>query len=249
MQAREAASISNESGLKRAIHHSGAVRPVHELKNQGIRSIRVLSESQLADLMRVAVNRALRDQLDGLELPAPVIQALRERTEEEYGRLLEEGLENQNRPRPEGWKDFLEHEETAVRSLVSDEPGPAPQFQISPSSEEFREFEDRMVSSLSKLLEKERRGDLEQVSASQGEKIDVLEKRISKLVRALEATDRVLHHIQSTGGAAPDAAPASDGLGSGLDPDGPLFEKKSQLLTALFQANRQLHTLADESSD
>ncbi len=127
----------------------------------------------------------------------------------------------------------------ALRRLIKEKDQEPVQVDIAPLSDEFRSFENRMVQSISALLEKDWRNELREVKNSHREQLGVLEQRISSLVRALETTDRVLSRIQSTplGFAAP-SLPGGEATEAG-----PLNEKKSQLLRALLQANLELRQL------
>jgi paraquat-inducible protein B len=102
------------------------------------------------------------------------------------------------------------------------------------------------VAELGNLIEKDWRADLRQMEDSNQRQISLLEQRISKLVRALESTDQVLAQIQQRQQHSNELTPTGDKTASsrsGLDPNGPLYRKKSQLLQALFQANLKLREL------
>lgn len=218
-------------GLQQAVTETGDLRPVRDLEQTGIERVRVVSQSQLADLMSVAVNRALRQELDHIDLSPADLERLRRRTEQEYSRLLHEGLE-------------IPQAEPPVADPKADLP------REKPISEELASFESRMVNNLSQLLEKDWRAGLLEVQQNHRQQMGLLEKRISKLVDALESTDRALEHLQSESDQ-PEAASAGmrsgGSRGQGLDPAGPLFQKKSELLSALFEANKQLRVLESEA--
>ena len=229
--------------LKPAMAEAGSLHEVSDLERNGIRKVCVLSTSRLQELMRVAVNRALRSSLDELQLPSEALQKVSLRAEVEYERLVKAGLESPGPPpaprdAPSGLREFLNREEENLRGLAHGIPDASNMsYDISPKSDEFRAFEDRMVQNLSTLLEKDWRSELDRVQSSHRKQLSLLERRISKLVRALESTDRVLAHVQTGRG---DAAAGGDGE---LEPVSPLTEKKSQLLAALFQTNLELREL------
>ena len=131
--------------------------------------------------------------------------------------------------------------EALVESGSVPEPLPDPgrvEVDMSPISDEFKAFEDRMLHNISSLLDNDWRSELREVENSHRSQLELLERRISKLVHALESTDRILA-TQSRRAPAGDAPPGEE-----LEPVSPLTKKKAQLLQALFQANLQLRELA-----
>ena len=101
---------------------------------------------------------------------------------------------------------------------------------------------ERMAKSVSSLIEKDWKSDLEKVQQSQQSKLEMLERRISKLVEALDSTDRVLNTLQQERGTSVRDI-SVNGNAPGLDPSNPLYERKSELLAALFEANMELRQL------
>lgn len=221
--------------LQKLLEDAGSVRPLGELRERGIKRIRVLSESQLTQAMRIAFNRALRHQLGSLDLPAAVLERLREAAEWEYRSLLADGLEHVT-------PDF-------PTTLVTPPPTPSapsadlprvPPPNLDPGSPEFHKIEERMAHNLTELVRKDWRTELAAATRHQQDHLEALEQRIGKLVQALESTDRVLHRIQQV--RPTESAPLGANANA-LDPASPLFERKSELLTALFQANMELREL------
>ena len=234
--------------LRRILTETGSVQRVQELEKHGIQQVRVMSASRLQDLVRVAVNRVLRSSLDGLDLDDATRETLTKRASEEFETLMREGIVPEPAPAAAdsrlGLGEVLDQEERAMRGLVQGATGEAEApVSISPLSDEFRAFEERMVGSISELLDKDWRSELHKVQDSHRHQMELLEQRISKLVHALESTDRVLAHVQQGRTAA-----AEDGVEYTPEDLSPLTEKKSQLLQALFQANIQLRQLHDEDT-
>lgn len=246
---------TDETALKGAFQESGDVRPIDDLQQQGIQSVRVLSQSQLGEVLRVAVNRAVRRQLGDLDLPVPVLERLRDATEMEYARLLAEGLEHPApgpgaAPPPDSSPRLLS--QAPQRSPMPPAQPPAPAAPVAESAtqpgqtQDLDGMEQRMAQNISQLLQKDWRTDLAQVQESQQSQLQLLEQRIAKLVGALESTDRLVTKIQKTRPAT-DTAHAVGGDGGGPDENSPLFERKSELLSALFQANMELRELQGRS--
>ncbi|MEM7166234.1 MAG: hypothetical protein AAF581_12260 [Planctomycetota bacterium] len=238
--------ITENAALGGAFEESGDVRPIDDLQQQGIQRVRVLSQSQLGEVLRVAVNRAVRRQLGDLDLPVPVLERLRDATELEYARLLVEGLEHPvesaTPPPPPPPRRVAPPPPPAAPTA----PAPAaPQAEVAPPqppAQDLEGLEERMAQNISNLLQKDWRSDLQQVQESQHSQLQLLEQRIAKLVGALESTDRLVSQIQESRPA--DAAPGTpDSDGAGPDPESPLYERKSELLSALFQANMELREL------
>ncbi|MFQ5653406.1 MAG: hypothetical protein ACE5GW_01580 [Planctomycetota bacterium] len=232
-----------------AISAASSTHKVGDLARHGIRKVRLLSESHLRDALRVAVNRAILSLLDDLQLPEDALRRLRERAESEFRALVEEGLEASDRD-PQG---------AGSATLASTPRHPAPHAAggglPGPDGagvpEEFRTFEQRMLRDLTSLIERDWKSDLQSVRDSQGKKLDMIERRISKLVLAIESTDRLLAHMQHGrrtaregygAGISPSIPPHLDPAAP-LDVESPLHEKKQELLQALFQANLKLKEL------
>ena len=214
-----------EHQFRRELEEGASLCDVRDLEDRGVQKIRVLSETRLHDLMRVAVNRVLRTSLEELDLPPAAVNELRTRSEREFQALLTEGLASESPPAP---------------AL------PRVEGKITASPDEFRALEDRMTRDLTTLLDKDWRSELKQVEDSNREQLQLLERRISKLVRALESTDRLIVHIQH-GRQTASVVPAETTTPSGAK--SPLSEKKSQLLQALFQANLKLRELEESEAE
>ncbi len=228
---------------------AGSLHNVGELEDKGIRKVTVLSATRLQELLRVSVNRTLRSQLEDLDLSDEVREQISSRAEAEYGRLVKEGLEapEEGTPAPaptneQSVLDFLNREERNLRSLTEDTvaeptlPTPAPAAPPVIDSAALEAFEARMVQNITKLIEGERQAPVAPpVAAPHAEQLGALEDRISKLLKALETADRVIATTRPRRGGAPTGKV-----------QGPLNEKKGQLLSALFQANLQMQHLKDE---
>lgn len=236
--------------LQRILTETGSVQRVQELEKHGIQQVRLMSASRMQDLVRVAVNRVLRSSLDDIEIDDRTRDELLRRATEEFEVLVREGIVPEPSPEPApgpegvGLREVLDKEERTMRGLVQGQPQDGEvSLNISPLSDEFRAFEERMVGSISELLDKDWRTELTKVQDSQRHQLELLEQRISKLVRALESTDRVLAHVQRGRTTA-----GEDGVEYTPEDVSPLTEKKSQLLQALFQANLQLRSLHDDDT-
>ncbi len=229
--------------LETELGNAATTHGVAELESKGIRRVRVLNRERLEGAARVAINRTLRTQLSGLDLPDEVRSAIEQRALAEFTQLISDGLapESNASTRPEDLHTLMAQEQRRVHDLV----GGAPTTPLKPSerSDEVVAMESRMARDLGDLLENDWKKELAQVETNHRNQLGILEQRISKLVRALESTDRVLEHMKvqtpSNVNNVDESSPAA------LDPQSPLFEKKSQLLSALFQANLELKELED----
>ncbi|MFN0057288.1 MAG: hypothetical protein ACKVX7_02430 [Planctomycetota bacterium] len=244
-------SVKTSTTLRAQLVAGTTTHAVDDLATNGIRKVRVLSESQLSSTLRLAVNRVLRDQLQGLGLTAEQVRILSDRSEKELHELLAAGLTSQNAEEtttarvgahPSTIESILADEQLALQKLLH---GETLSSSITKNtSEDLMTLEKRIAQDLGSLIDKDWRNELRQIEDSNKRQILLLEQRISKLVRALESTDRVLAHLQQQPGSQ--VGPGQFAAGAALDSDNPLYQKKSQLLQALFQANLKLRELDKE---
>ncbi len=209
---------------------SGELHTPAELAASGIRKLRVVTERQLEELARAAVDRVLKGRLDGLGISDPAVRALQARCQEEFRGAALAG--------PPAMPPPLPH----ATSARQESPAAAA---IAP------EGEARLANQVSNLLSENWRSELKAVESSQREHLLLLEERIAKLVRALESTDQVLSQlkISASGKAAAETEPAFETAGNGMPRAlSPLYEQKTRLLDAIFQANVELRRLKDDRS-
>ncbi|MGE3165312.1 MAG: hypothetical protein AB7O52_10445 [Planctomycetota bacterium] len=228
--------------FEQALDRTGRLSPVADLQQTGIDRVRVVSRSQLAELTRVAVNRAIRALVSELDLPADAMASIHQRAEVEYGLLVAEGLEVPQRD----WRETLATEGTLLDTLANEGSAPA----VPEAGTDVNALEARVVRNLTEIIEKDWQASLREVQQGHQRQIDLLEARIAKLVNALESTDRMLqqlHQQPPSFAHAPGNRRAGAGR-HGLDPENPLFEKKSQLLAALFAANKELRQIESSVS-
>ncbi len=222
--------VSDGETLRRGLNEAATLHPISELRSRGIESIRLLNETRLHELVREAVKSALRDSIGELALPDSLLEALEERSQEEARRLIQaEGAA------PHRTRETAPGASARPQGSVDLSAPPAP----------------RMIRDLTALIETDWQSELAQVKESQRQQLELLERRISKLVKALDATDQALAQLKHQHGAVvaegATGFAVNDGTVAGVNPTRPLYEKKSQLLEALFEANLKLREL--ESSD
>lgn len=237
-----------ETQLRAVVGQSGSLQPVDGLRRRGVQQIRVLSQSQLARTIQVAINRTLRKELDGIDIAVPALRTIEERAYREFERLVEAGVESEPPVHaPEAGFDpglLREAMSRGQRPLASEGMATAEPATLRATEFDLESLERRMSQQISTLLANDLRKELAAVESSQRQQVELLESRIAKLARALESTDEILARFQDLGPSA--VTPIGAGLAApaaGLDPTSPLFEHKSQLLDALFQANLALREL------
>ncbi len=242
------APASPPEPLRAVVARSGSLHTVDDLKSKGLARVRVLSQSQLQDSIDLAIHRTLSERLAGIELAESALRGIEERVRAQFATLLERGLVTDARPTEEAPRSApvpvpsaLKDEARRLEELVTGGAGAPLTADPRALPEELDILEKRMASSLSRLLGQDLRKELAGVEDSARRQVELLEQRIAKLARALESTDRVLGHLQrAREGTRPVAAAPLAGDSLGLDPESPLYERKSQLLEALFQANLEL---------
>lgn len=174
-----------------AVLRTGQLSPVSELERTGIEKVRLVSRSQLAELTRLAVNRAIRALISEIDLSPEALASVQQRAELEYSLLVEAGLE----PSTGDLRQTLEAEDSLLDALAhgssraDDRPADAPG--------DVAALEARVVRNLGEILEKDWQTELREVQQGHQRQMDLLETRIAKLVNALESTDRILHQLQS----------------------------------------------------
>lgn len=231
--------------LRKHLDAAAQVHTVDTLQTRGVRQVRVLSESRMRDIARIAVYRAVQSFLGEFDLDPETQREIEARAEEEYQSLLVFGLDAEavvpaaESPASDALDEVLAREQKRLSGLVNDGvSSPARPDVGSRSDQEPFDLETQMADDITRLVELDWKKELAQVESSHREQLAALEARIGKLVSALEATDRVLEHMQHQTSSGQTAVAAPKRVMSG-----PLVKKKSQLLDALFQANVQLQEL------
>ncbi|MBN1418089.1 MAG: hypothetical protein JXP34_04895 [Planctomycetes bacterium] len=217
--------------VRQAIDEGTAMTSVDELQARGVRKLKVISESRINERINQAVAAAIERYMSENRPPEGDLARIRADARREFGVLLKEMQEDAKAASRE-MRDFFRRELDLQKSLL--EPGaPKPSSPaLAVDSPEFREFQDRMAENISKLIAADWKSDLDDVRMTQRQKIEALENRLSKLLLALESTERVLASLQGRGGRR--GAPP---------PKSPLGEQKSMLLREIFNANLELQKL------
>jgi hypothetical protein len=121
---------------------------------------------------------------------------------------------------------------TQERRLSLAEVGPKALSGLSDLEREVAEFLDR-------LLTGERDRFLGVLKKDQSEKVEVLEKRILKLNKALSDTEAALRHVSQLKAGDPGIASIYDSI-QGLSAHDLFYEKKKEVLELIFQENLEL---------
>jgi hypothetical protein len=107
-----------------------------------------------------------------------------------------------------------------------------------------RELEREMQAVMARLLDEERGRISEKAREAQSDAIELLERKISRLARSLEETERERDRAERRASALESAGGGlRNVLRGGIDEDDPDKEKKLNLLKEIFQLNK---TLRDE---
>lgn len=104
---------------------------------------------------------------------------------------------------------------------------------------DLRELERKIVALSAKAMEGERERVLELQSDDHEKRIDLLERRISKLKGSLEKADLIIQRLHKIKAIDPGVASIYRDV-QGLSDADDDFETKSELLTGIFQANMAL---------
>ncbi len=208
---------------------ASSMHELQYLQKKGIHKMRVVSASQLRDTARKALERALTELLEEIQISA-----------EERELLLDRAQSHLMAPTTSPPPPAADLPEVAVPSREISAPTEAPQAQqprpstgASPGA--LGQREKALLVQLSRLIARDWRSELATVRDSQRTQVERLEMRIEELTLALQATD---HALASEGDPAIDE----------LEVKSPFDNKKSELLDQLFQANVALRSLAEDSA-
>jgi len=217
--------------VRQAIDEGTAVTSVAELQARGVRKLKVISESKINERINQAVATAIERYMAENRPPDDDLARIRADARREFGVLLKEMQEDAKAASRE-MREFFRRELDLQDSLL--EPGAARPSSpaLAADTPEFREFQDRMAENISRLIASDWKSELDDVRLTQRQKIEALENRLSKLVLALESTERVLSSLQGRGARR-----------TALPPKSPLGEQKSMLLREIFNANLELQKL------
>lgn len=246
--------------LRKHLEAAAQLHEVSTLQSRGVRKVRVLSESRMQDVARIAVYRAVQAFLAEYDLDPETQAELEARSETEFRSLVTLGFDPTSldlgsvslpaSAASVAIDEVLARELNRLAELARDDAPEGDAVEAGsghaagvPTSDS-NGVEDRMARDITRLIERDWKNELAQVENSHRQQLEILEARIAKLVSALESTDRVLAHLQEQRPAA--AGSADTGRTAPRARSGPLVEKKSQLLDALFQANVHLQELSDQ---
>lgn len=211
------AAMSAESNTSENDGKRGQIHNVDELRNKGIRKVRVVGESQLQEMAREAAARAILELAQELKVSEEDRRSL-------VGRAQKQILDGDPGPLPQIIPNPVSQPDAQVAHLPNEE-----QIEESPATLGLQEQE--MLIQLSKLISKDWRSELATVRDSHKTQVDRLEMRIEELTRALRVTDQVL-----TKGGESVVNPTSKLK--------PFDNKKEELLDQLFQANVALREIS-----
>ncbi len=194
----------------------GQVHDVDELRNKGIKKVRVVGMSHLHEMAREAAARAVLELAESLEVTEQVRRSL-------VGRAQEAILGGPVGPVPQVI------EKPALQPDVKIE---APSSGVTTSSSlPIGPQDHEMLQELSKLIARDWRSELNLVQDSHRAQVERLEMRIEELTRALRATDQVLTRGREDEGNEDPVLK-------------PFDHKKEELLDQLFQANVALREIS-----
>ncbi|MGB1072238.1 MAG: hypothetical protein ACPG1Z_11275 [Planctomycetota bacterium] len=191
------------------------VHDVEDLRNRGIRKVRVVGESQLQEMAREAAAKAVLELAANLDLSDEARKSL-------VAKARESILDGSPGPSPQ----VIENPVVKPDVRVVDSP-----TQPSPPVSQIGIQDQEVLQELSKLIARDWRTELATVQDSHRAQVERLEMRIEELTKALRVTDQVLTRDrtqESTGGSI----------------ENPFDHKKEELLDQLFQANVALREIS-----
>ena len=191
------------------------VHDVEDLRNRGIRKIRVVGESQLQEMAREAAAKAVLELAANLDLSDEARKSL-------VAKARESILDGSPGPSPQ----VIENPVVKPDVRVVDSP-----TQPAPPVSQIGIQDQEVLQELSKLIARDWRTELATVQDSHRAQVERLEMRIEELTKALRVTDQVLTRDrtqESTGGST----------------ENPFDHKKEELLDQLFQANVALREIS-----
>ena len=208
---------TSEQNARSRSKQNGRVHHVEELRRKGIQKVRVVGQSQLQELAREAVARAVLELAESLEVSEETKKSL-------VGRAQETILKESREELPE----------------IIDEPAMKPDVQLKTPSTDAESTavslpmalqDQEMLKELSRLIARDWRSELNSVQDSHRAQVERLEMRIKELTRALRATHQVLTRGKEEKGTEDLVLM-------------PFDHKKEELLDQLFQANVALREIS-----
>ena len=209
--------MSSEMSQNSPKRQDARIHDVDELRNKGIRKIRVVGESQLQEMAREAAAKAVLEMASSLDLSEEARQSL-------VGRARKLILDGPSGPAPQ----VIENPVIKPDVRVIENPDPEAPAETPPS---IGVQDQEMLQELSRLIARDWRTELATVQDSHRTQVERLEMRIEELTKALRVTDQVLTRDRSEEGT--DGPVLS-----------PFDHKKEELLDQLFQANVALREIS-----
>ena len=191
------------------------VHDVEDLRNRGIRKVRVVGESQLQEMAREAAAKAVLELAASLNLSDEARKSL-------VAKARASILDGSPGPSPQ----VIENPVVKPDVRVVDPPTERP-----PAVSQIRIQDQEVLQELSKLIARDWRTELATVQDSHRAQVERLEMRIEELTKALRVTDQVLTRDRTQ-------------EGPGGSAQSPFDHKKEELLDQLFQANVALREIS-----
>jgi len=260
------AGIAMSRHLARNIYHlmKGAARrtTVDDLRKQGRRSVSVLNFKDIQDLIEKAVENTLKRR--GLKLNGPGIQEqvkleflalIRERDmlQATVEQLLDEKKKlSRNRDKlgkalavaTDEYKSAQEADHDDEEAAELDALG----ARVESSLRELldgtdKQLEDRAVDLVHQAFSEQRGVAVEKAKRNQGERVQRIQRRMSRLKAKLQETEEMLARARADG--VVEGVPGQP-VDSGLDASDPTFETKKELLSEIFRLNVELREVLDK---
>jgi hypothetical protein len=255
--------------LKDAVRNLAYSTSVEHLRKRGVKSVNVVGLDRMVSLVERAVHVSLRNKLRGLER-----EQIADATKAEFVRLMKskEALEKsrdealEQKRRAEEAVDELRRAIKQQKQALSERMAEAEvdaEVRYAGEDAEIRRGVDELFNELTrgehldlvlmhdKVLElvmsrvgEGRKEVLQAREAARDREVELMERRITKLTRSLEVTEARLAEVARTG--------VTEGISSiyrqvqGLNPQDAQFDKKRELMKAIFDANLALQTAMAE---
>lgn len=257
--------MSNLSqSLRDAVKKLAYGATLDQLKKRGIKQVNVLGIDRIVSLIEEAVNRSLRHRLMGIErvevADATKAEFLRMlKSNEELEKTKDEFARQQQRAQEE--MDELRGELTKQKRMLADKLGIAQASEASRYEGEnaeiakqietlFTAFVERGETNLAPLrdevtqltfalLDQERHAAMQARAAARDREVELLERRISKMTKALEENEGRLAQLARMKNVDDGIASIYDEV-QGLQAGAANYEKKRELMSEIFKANLAL---------
>jgi hypothetical protein len=250
---------SESDELTRQLRTIGRSTTPQELQARGVRRVRSVSFRELSALVHQAVDQALLGL--GAELDAGTLEGLRAAAEAGTARRIDRALEVKDR-----WRRLSEARSELEERLAPEEPArrgarrrPTPGLgrALGEVEQRFRsrarallqqlrgkgaaapETVERWIDESLGMLHESHRRAVTAVTRSDDERVALLERRIHKLLRNLDETEKALGRVLD-GGGEDEGLPSIYREFQGLKPRDPHHGRKKELLHEIFLANMNL---------